>query len=664
MNKIWLRAGTAAIAMVSGTIGTQAHAQESRDKDKDNYRDNAEEIVVTATTREQQVKDAPASISVVTREDLERLPYREITDALLEVPGVTVTTGEGNSRDISIRGVDPQYTLILVDGRRLSARESRTNGGNISEGGLLPPIEAIERIEIVRGPMSSLYGSDAIGGVINVITRRVTDDWSGSVRVDGTLQGDDAYGNIGNGSFYLSGPLTKDIGLQLLGGISRREEDEIIGGTPERRDESLEGKLGFDLGPNHGFLLNAAYFSQQAIQTAGKTVAASEAAPEGFQSFQTQRRYVYSINHTGDWGFADSESYVQIEDARELVRERQIINTVAQSIWSVPIASSFASLGAFYRNEDLTDLTGNRLPDTTRTGADRTNWAVFGEGELRILPSFALTGGLRLDNDEQYDSHLTPRLYAVWKPTSEVTVKGGYSEGFRAPNLRQTLADWGQVSRGGTVYGNPNLEAETSETYEASLLYDKGGFYASLTAYTTDFNDKITRVTCEAAGAWCVDEPLSSAGRPPTTYVNIDSARIQGVEASVDLRLSRTFSLAATGTLTDSEQLTGANAGAALNDTPESQASLSLKWRPSKQFSTFARAIYRGQEAVTEAQISGEEITAQSYAYVDVGASYEINRSFTLRGGIQNILDKQLDYEDYAYLIDPRRLWLGVTASF
>ena len=81
------------------------------------------QIVVTAAGREQEVRDAPASITVINRETLDRMPYREVTDALLEVPGVTVTPGEGNSRDISIRGMAPQYTLILVDGKRLSSRE-------------------------------------------------------------------------------------------------------------------------------------------------------------------------------------------------------------------------------------------------------------------------------------------------------------------------------------------------------------------------------------------------------------------------------------------------------------------------------------------------------------------------------------------------------------
>lgn len=154
---------------------------------------------------------------MLTREDLDRLPYREVTDALLEIPGVTVTPGEGNSRDISIRGMAPQYTLILVDGKRLSSRETRTNGGNISEGGQLPPLEAIERIEVVRGPMSSLYGSDAMGGVVNIITRRIARTWRGSARVNGTMQLGSDYGNVADGNFYLSGPIAGSVGIQVQG---------------------------------------------------------------------------------------------------------------------------------------------------------------------------------------------------------------------------------------------------------------------------------------------------------------------------------------------------------------------------------------------------------------------------------------------------------------
>lgn len=129
-------------------------------------------LVTTASGFKQTVEDAPASVSVVTREQLETKSYRDVTDALKDVPGVLVTGG-GSSSDISIRGMDPKYTMILVDGKRVASRETRPNSDNSGiEQGWLPPLPAIERIEVVRGPMSSLYGSDAMGGVINIITRK------------------------------------------------------------------------------------------------------------------------------------------------------------------------------------------------------------------------------------------------------------------------------------------------------------------------------------------------------------------------------------------------------------------------------------------------------------------------------------------------------------
>jgi outer membrane receptor for ferrienterochelin and colicins len=269
-----------------------------------------------------------------------------------------------------------------------------------------------------------------------------------------------------------------------------------------------------------------------------------------------------------------------------------------------------------------------------------------------------------MDDDQQYGTNWTPRAYAVWSVTLAITLKGGYSQGFRAPNLRQTLPDWGQTSRGGTIYGNPDLEAETSRTVEASLLFDSRVVEASLAVYDTRFDDRITRVTCQQAGAWCVGEPLSSIGRPPTTYVNVDRARVRGLEATIDLRLTGTLRLNATGTLTDSEQLTGANAGSALNDTPKQQASASLNWRPTPKLSAYARAIYRGEESITEAQISGEDIVAEGYTTVDIGGSYRLNDTLSLFGGVQNVFDQRLSYDDYAYVIDPARVWLGINARF
>jgi len=659
---------SAAVALLATTClyAPQALAENNVDQV---ITSQVEDVVVTAAGREQQVKDAPASISVITREMLERAPYRQVTDALLDVPGVTITPGEGNSRDISIRGMGSAYTLILVDGKRLNSRESRTNGGNIAESGLLPPVEMIERIEVVRGPMSSLYGSDAMGGVINVITRRIGDEWSGSVRVNGTAQTQSAYGDYWDASVYASGPLIKDVlGLQLSASVNRRAEDEILTASPERKDSSVSAKLGWNLSPAHDLLFEAAYYDQESIQTAGRTTAVSATAPEGTRSVQSQERLVYSLSHSGNWGAATSQSYVSFEDATRKETNVNIKNTTAQTSWVVPLGNHTLNLGAFYSFADLYAPAGNGLTvdGKMRDAADRTQWAVFAEDEWRLTDTFALTGGVRMDDHDLYGSHVSPRLYGVWKPTDSLIVKGGVSSGFRAPDIRQTLADWGQNSRGGTIYGNPDLEAETSVTYEANVIYQVNPrLEIGVTAYQTDFKDKILRVTCEAATAWCVDEPLSSIGRPPTTYVNIDEVRIKGLEATLDARLSDSFTLKATGTLTDSEQLTGVNAGASLNETPKSQGSVALTYRPRhSKFSGFIRAIYYGEEAQATAQISGSNIIAPAYTTVDIGGSYNVNDTVTLRAGVQNLLDKEMTYEEFGYVNDRARVWAGLTARF
>ena len=165
-----------------------------------------DEIVITAAGFEQNVEDAPASITVITAEELGKGNIRSLSDALREVQGV-VTTGIANEEDISIRGLPGQYTLILIDGKRQGTRESRTNGSSGFEQSFIPPVSAIDRIEVVRGPMSSLYGSDAMGGVINIITKPVSDTWSGSITGEVTVPQDSKFSSSRQTSVYLGSNL-------------------------------------------------------------------------------------------------------------------------------------------------------------------------------------------------------------------------------------------------------------------------------------------------------------------------------------------------------------------------------------------------------------------------------------------------------------------------
>ncbi len=131
---------------------------------------NEETLVVTASATEQSVKDAPASISVITQQDLQRKPVQNLKDVLRDVPGVQLTNEGDNRKGVSIRGLSSSYTLILVDGKRVNSRNAVFRHNDFDLNWI--PVDAIERIEVVRGPMSSLYGSDALGGVVNIITKK------------------------------------------------------------------------------------------------------------------------------------------------------------------------------------------------------------------------------------------------------------------------------------------------------------------------------------------------------------------------------------------------------------------------------------------------------------------------------------------------------------
>ena len=148
-------------------------------------------IVVSAAGFEQDIKNAPASISVVTKEDIEKKNATSIADLLADVPGIDVRNGVGKTAglNVSMRGMKAEDTLILIDGRRQTTATDNImpNGFSEASTSFMPPLSAIERIEVIRGPMSTLYGSDAMGGVINIITKKVSDVWNGNVTVSGNV---------------------------------------------------------------------------------------------------------------------------------------------------------------------------------------------------------------------------------------------------------------------------------------------------------------------------------------------------------------------------------------------------------------------------------------------------------------------------------------------
>lgn len=632
-------------------------------------------IVVTASGFEQAVEDAPASISVIPRAELEKKAYRDVTDALKDVPGVVITGGASSS-DISIRGMSSAYTLILVDGKRQNSRETRPNSDNAGiEQGWLPPMQAIERIEVIRGPMSSLYGSEAMGGVINIITRKVHKEWTGSLRTEGTFQEDSKSGNIYQGNFYLAGPIKEDLlGLQIYGQESRRNEDEILNGFNKQNTSSGTVKLTLTPNADHDLTAEFSRTLQERTSTPGKSMAVESCSrgkctPNELSQSKYDRN-VYSLTHNGRWGKAVSSTYVQREEIDNPGRNMFLKNTEFNTQWSMPLGNHMLTSGFQFLREELRDMGNQYKPDVNNLSRDQ--WSVFAEDEWSMTDNFALTGGLRMTHDENYGDHWTPRLYGVWHATEQLSIKGGVSSGFKAPALRSAVADWGQITGGGggvpaVIVGNPNLKPEKSLSQELGLIWDnRNGLVNSLTFFNTDFKDKISetrRCTDPDGLPNCHVFPGDQGYKFISDRVNVDKAVMRGVEASTTWSITDDLRLAANYTYTYSKQKSGEFAGRPLNKMPKHMFNATLDWDVNEQLGLWSRVNYRGRTSDYLSRTSMSDGTP-SFTFVDAGLSYKINKNTRVGFGIYNILDKRVTDETFDAVYDGRRYWAQLTVGF
>ncbi|WP_374833792.1 TonB-dependent receptor domain-containing protein [Paenochrobactrum pullorum] len=666
------------------------------------------QIVVTATGFEQNVKDAPASITVVPQEELKKGVFRNLTDALAGVQGVSVT-GVANEEDIFIRGLPGAYTLILVDGKRQSTREARTNGNSGFEQSYMPPASAIERIEVVRGPMSSLYGSDAMGGVINIITKKVDDEWHGEVTVDGTLQKSD-HGNSGQISFYANGPLVKDVvGLQVWGRGMKRNEDKIVGGTKEQRDGDLSGKLTITPNEDHDIIIKGGVSRLRREGQIGKSMADDGRSKNNYND---NDRDHWMISHTGRWGPTTSDFSFSQEWAKRTAYSQNTPNGAYEEDLRSPevrnsvLDGKFTTPFEFYGQHTL--VTGGQFIDSRlidqnpgrRTGLDEKfsiqQWALFAEDEWWITPDFSLTGGLRMDDHEVYGSHLSPRAYAVWHATEQLTLKGGISTGFKAPEIRTIAPGYAYTTGGagcyygpeaslpdgknpcGVIIGDGSLKAEKSTSYEFAALWDnQDGLQLGATYFYTDFKDKISNT-----------QVLDSNGNPVRwsenqNYVlwssfNIDNAVMQGVELTAQWEVTDDIRLRANYTYTHSRQKGGIFDGLPLTRTPEHMGNIRADWTtPVEGLSAWTVANYHGSEINAGSRIGGNGKPAaydekgnviarkyDSYMTFDIGTTYEFNEHLTFNAAVYNMFDKKVGVDDFNTTLDGRRLWVSMTSKF
>lgn len=635
--------------------------------------DAQDTMVVTASGFQQKIQDSAASISVIPRQQIEDKAYRDITDALKDVPGVVVTGGASSS-DISIRGMSSKYTLILVDGKRVDTRGTRPNSDNSGiEQGWLPPLEAIERIEVVRGPMSSLYGSDAMGGVINVITRKTstTQAWKGSLHGDATFQENSNSGDLFQTNAYASGPLIDGLlGLRVNGLLSRRAEDKIVNGFNEQRMRS--GTAVFSLTPDdkNEFDFEMGRSLQDRNSTPGESVAAErcnrgKCSPNQVSESKYTRTN-YALTHNGYYDLGHTNSYIQREETNNPGRNMKMYNTIFNTQNQFELGAHMLNVGGQYRYEKLSD-SGNQLDSADGLNKlTRWSWALFAEDEWAMTNDFSLTSGIRMDQDQNYGNHWTPRMYGVWHLTEQFTLKGGVSAGYRSPDLRQSSASWGQVTGGGVrkgiIVGNPDLQPEKSLSEEIGVMWDNlQGLNAGVTVFNTDFKDKITEVRR------CEDTPDCTIGGDLYDFIsdrtNVDKANMRGVETTFGWQINKDWKWNTNYTYTSSEQKSGEFQGKALNQMPKHMINSVLDWQATNDVSLWSRVNFRSKTSEYLSRTSMAKSTP-SYTFVDAGLSYQANKNLMVTGGVYNILDKTVDYDHYNTTLDGRRYTVGMTYNF
>lgn len=652
-----------AVAVCAATLPQLVHAADQ------------DTVVVTATGFEQKIQNAPASISVISKQQIEDKAYRDVTDALKDVPGVVVTGG-GSSSDISIRGMSSQYTLFLVNGKRISTRSTRPNSDNAGiEQGWLPPLESIERIEVIRGPMSSLYGSDAMGGVINVITKKVsnTKGWTGSLHGDATFQENNDSGDLFQTNAYASGPLIDGLlGAKVTGLLSRRAEDKIENGFNEQKMRNGGVTLNFTPDDKNDFDLDFARELQDRNSTPGMSKATETCRGNTCTpNTKSETRYehtTYSLTHSGYYDSFNSSSYIQQEETNNPDRKMRSYNTTFNNQNQVFLGDHTLTLGGQYHYEKLRDQ-GNQLEAADGLSKlTRWNWALFAEDEWSMTESFTLTGGLRMDKDQNYGTNWTPRGYGVWHLAEQWTLKGGVSAGYRAPDLRQSSANWGQVTGGGRldgiIVGNPDLKPEKSLSEEIGLLWDNNdNLNAGVTLFNTDFKDKSTEVRrCNSSS-----DPACTIGDHSYDFVsdrvNVDKANMRGVESTFGWEITKDVNWTANYTYTESEQKSGQFSGKPLNKMPKHMFNTTLDWQATQDVGFWSRLNLRGKTSEYLSRTSMSQGTP-SYTQVDVGLRYNANKNLLVSAGVYNVLDKQIDYDTYDTVLDGRRYTVGMTYSF
>jgi len=699
---------TVSILSAMLSVANAAETDKAQQQENESQPQDAVKLETMVLTAEEQVKQS-LGVSIITEEDLNKLPVtNDISEYVRRMPGVNLTgnsaTGQrGNNRQIDIRGMGPENTLILIDGKPVNSRNSVRYGwrGERDTRGdsNWVPVNAIESIEVLRGPAAARYGSGAMGGVVNIKTKKVSNELHGSIETYTNQPENSKEGDTNRVSVNLSGPIIQDVlSYRIYGNYNKTDNDApdinpVVGSNGYRaagregvENKDINARLAWKMTDHQHLLFDIGSGRQGNLyagdsQNSNLDPTINDILSQLFgKETNTLYRDNYALTHEGEWSWGDSKLIAQFDRTKNkrlpegtAGASEGRINSLEDRVTStldtlrfngevtVPLelyVPQNLTIGAEWVEDDFSDQENTKQGDGSYgenlTTGDRSKMksriaSGYLENNMKITDATDMVVGIRFDDHNRSGSNWSPSLNLSHKLGDYFTLKGGIAKAYKAPNLYQNAEGYLLGTKGNgcpiglsqcVLQGNANLKPETSINKEIGFEFQKDIVNASLAWFRNDYEDKIT------SG----DEVTQQVVIGDTTYnvlqwTNIPKALIQGLEGSISLDWGDvTWTNNFTYMIDSVNKKTGNPLSVVPNYTINSIFNYDITdaWDVNFVYTQYGRQKPR-QYKETSLEDKQGIITesVKSYGLAGINTGYKFNDNFSGRIGISNLFDEQ-----------------------
>lgn len=664
-----------------------------------------ETMVVTAEVQNLQ---APGVSTITADEIRKRPPARDVSEIIRTMPGVNLTgnstSGQrGNNRQIDIRGMGPENTLILIDGKPVTSRNSirlgwRGERDTRGDTSWVPP-EMIERIDVIRGPAAARYGNGAAGGVVNIITKKFDNDWHGSWNAYMNMPEHKDEGATKRTDFSLSGPLGGDFSFRMYGSLDKTQADawDINQGHQSERtgiyadtlpagregveNKNINGVVRWDFAPMQSLEFEAGY-SRQGNLYAGDTqnTNSNDLVKENYGK-ETNRLYrnTYSVTWNGGWdNGVTTSNWAQYEHTRNSRKgeglaggtegifssnqfsDIDLSDVMLHSEVNIPFdlwVNQNLTLGTEWNQQRMKDnasntqeLSGGEIPGYDSTGRSPYSkaeiFSLFAENNMEVTDSTMLTPALRFDHHSIVGNNWSPSLNLSQGLGDDFTLKMGIARAYKAPSLYQTNPNYILYSKGQGCYASKSgcyLQGNDDLKAETSINKEVGLEFKRdgwLAGVTWFRNDYRNKI--EAGYA-----PVYSNGSGTDLYKweNVPKAVVEGLEGTLNVPVSETVNW--TNNITYMLQSKNKETGDRLSIIPEYTLNSTLSWQVHQDVSLQSTFTWYGKQEPKKYNYKGQPVTGSEknevspYSILGLSATWDVTKNVSLTGGVDNVFDKR-----------------------